>query len=81
MRFIVLSMIYTERLRRAVQFAVITFYMYYGKQRHAAGKGKRRLDLQLNLAESMQLSLVCDQTNLPASPRRATAKYSAFILL
>lgn len=80
-RFIVFSTIHMERLRWDVQFAVIIFYMFYGKQRYAAGQGKLRLDLQLNLAESMQLSLVFHQTNLPVSPQRAAAKYSAFILL
>lgn len=50
-------MTYTERPRRDVQFAVIIFYMHCGKWRYAAGKGKLRLDLQLNLAESMQAFL------------------------
>lgn len=47
-----------------MQFAVITFYVCCGKQQCAAGKGKFRLDLQLNCAESTQLPLVPKQMNL-----------------
>ena len=79
LRFIVLRTTHVERLRWDVQFAAIIFHMRYGKQR-SAGEAKLRLDPQFSLAESTQLSLVSDQMNSPASPQRATAKYSAFIL-
>lgn len=47
-----------------MQFAVVTFYVCCGKQRCTAGKGKLRLDLQLNCIESTQLPLVPNQMNL-----------------
>lgn len=55
---------YMEGLCSDMQFAVITFYVCCGKQGCAAGKGKFRLDLQLNCAESTQLPLVLNQMNL-----------------
>lgn len=33
------------------------------------GKGKLSLNLQLNLAESVQLSFISNQMNLPVSPQ------------
>lgn len=47
-----------------MQFAAVMFYVCCGKQGGAAGKGKFRLDLQLNCAVSTQLPLDPNQMNL-----------------